>query len=42
MEVGKCLSCKNRKLVNNIYWCYAHNKTININDIVICAYFVKK
>ena len=42
MEVGECSRCKNKKLINSRYWCSAHNKLINIGDIVLCAYFIKK
>ncbi|UZW12549.1 hypothetical protein OSC52_11855 [Clostridium pasteurianum] len=41
MKYGKCCECTNIKYVKNRYYCKKHNKEINKDDIVICAFYNK-
>lgn len=42
MKYGKCEDCKNVKFMSNVQWCIAHEKSINLYNTVICAFYLIK
>lgn len=42
MKISKCVQCQYKKLVNNVCWCNAYNKKIDLKEIIICYKFKER
>jgi len=42
LKYGVCYKCTNIIRKDNKYWCIKHNKIVNKEDTVVCAYFYSK